>query len=220
MTNVKYSCSNLLTFESVVDIDLGIINFMIDKYKKSVYFNQYIVNASSEDVKKNFLLAREDKNPISILLKDKFKASLPDMLKDIADKYLEEVLKFCQPTDILRYAKTLQEYDGVIKCVINCKNSLQEQYIKNLDSTLTTVLNQDNMDGYDCLFLKYVEDVVKYKNLNGKYIFLSNYMHNIDKADGLPKKIILVASDTNKIRTIDPYVGLTLAPITKEEEGE
>jgi len=214
--DATYSYSNLLTFETVVDIELGIINYMIDKYKKSVYFNQYVVNASSENVKKNLLLARVDNNPITILLKEEYLGSADDMLKDIEKNYMEEVLTHSKPNDILKFIKTLQSSDGIINCNISCKNQLQKQYINKLDSSITVLIDETDMSNYDCLFLKYVDDVLRYKNMGGKYIFLSNYMHNIDIATGLPKKIILVVSGSNKIRTVDPYVGITLAKIGGE----
>jgi hypothetical protein len=212
-----YSFSNLLTFESVVDIELGMINFMIAKYKRSAYFKQFIVNASSENVKKNFLLAREEKNPLTVLLNDSALDSADDLLKEVEEKYMEEVLQYSKPNDILRFAKTLDSSDGIIKCFVSCKNELQKQYINKLDSSIMVVMNETNMATYDTLFLKYVEDIVHYKNLGGKYIFLSNYAHNIDSETGLPKKIILVASGYNKIRTIDPYNGLILSKIGGKE---
>lgn len=206
----KHSCSNLMTFDSVVDTDLGIINYMIAKYKKSAYFNQYVVNASSENVKKNLLLAREKVNPITVLLKEEYGSSADDMLKDIKKGYMEEVLQHSQPTDILRFAKTLQTTEGVINCIISCKDELQKQYITKLDKSLTVIMDQTDMTGFDCLFLRYAEDVLKYTNMGGKYIFISNYIHNLDKETGLPKKVVLAVSGSNKIRTVDPYVGLTI----------
>jgi hypothetical protein len=53
--------------------------------------------------------------------------------------------------------------------------------------------------------------------MGGKYIFLLNYMHNIDEVSGLPKKVILAVSGSNKVRTVDPYVGLTLPKIGGEQ---
>jgi hypothetical protein len=214
----EYSFSNLLAFESVVDIDLGIINYMISKYKKSIYFNQFVVNASSENVKRNLLLARKLANPITILLKEEYISSADDMLKDLEAKHMEEILTYCKPNDILKFAKTLESSDGIIRNFISCKNQMQKQYINDLDSSIVAIINETDMTTYNCLFLKYVEQVVQYKNMGGKYIFLLNYMHNIDEVSGLPKKVILAVSGSNKVRTVDPYVGLTLPKIGGEQK--
>jgi hypothetical protein len=213
MGEVKYSYSNLLSFDSVVDMELGMINFMMAKYHKSFYFNQNVVNASSENVKKNMLLARTNKNPLTVLLNGKAISSADSMLKEIKEKYMKEVIAFSKPNDILRFVKTLQQTDGVIKCTINCKNELEKQYINKLDDSLAVVMNEIDMTCYDALFLKYIDDIVNYRNMGGKYIYVSNYQHNIDQETGEPKKIILVASGYNKIRMIDPYIGLTISKV-------
>lgn len=213
----KYSRSNLLTFTAVADMDLATINFMIDKYKKSVYFNQYVVNASSENVKRNLLLARTSRNPITVLLQEQYTDSADDMLKEIYEKHLEEVFKFLEPTDILKFVKTLEMTDGVFHCNIICENELQKQYIKNLDDSLSVEVSLDrDMKLYDCLFVKHVEEPIMFKNLGGKYIFISNYMFNIDQETGELKKVILPVAGHNKVRTIDPFIGLTIPKITME----
>lgn len=214
----KYSFSNLLTFDSVVDVELGIINYMIDKYKKSVYFKQFVVNASSENVKKNLLIARPEKNPITILLREESKDSADSLLQELEEKYMEDILRFCKPNDILRFAKTLESTDGIINCVISCKNELEKQYINQLDSSLNTVIEEYDIKRFDCLFLKYIEDVIKYKNLAGKYVFVSNYMHNIDQETGELNKIAAIIAKQNKLRVVDPYKGLTLYNNIKQGE--
>ena len=70
------------------------------------------------------------------------------------------------------------------------------------------------MREYTTLFINEIENIAKYRDLGGKYIFISNYKFNLTE-DFVPKPAILLEGGYNKVRMIDPYKGLRL-PVKNE----
>lgn len=208
-TGIKYTTSNLVEFDAVVDTDLAIIDYMISNYNKS-FFKESVLNASSRNVIKNLLLFREDINPLTILLKDEYLESAEDLFKEIINTKYEEVLKLAEPTDIFRYIKTLEdETEGVVISTINCKNKLEQQMINELAGIMRTDINQKDMNTFTCLFVKNIKDIETYRNFGGKYIYLSNFKFNLNE-DFVIKLDIASVAGYNSVKIIDPYVGLIL----------
>ena len=206
---IKYTTSNLVEFEAVVDTDLAIIDYMTSNYKTS-FFKESVLNASSRNVIKNLLLFRDDSNPLTVLLKDEYLDSAEDLFKEITETKYEEVLKIAEPTDIFRYIKTLEdETEGVVVSTINCKNKLQQQMINELAGIMRTDINQKDMSVFTCLFIKNIKDIETYRNFGGKYIYLSNFRFNLNE-DFVIKLDIASVAGYNSVKLIDPYVGLIL----------
>jgi hypothetical protein len=209
MADVKYITSNLVDFESAIDMDMAIVDYMLSTYKHSKYFKFSVLNASSLNVLKNILLFRDNINPITVLLKPEYMDSADDLYKELMEYHYEEILERSTPTTVLKYVKTLNQTNGVIVSTINCKNKLQQQLINTKDATISTCIENYDMSEYSCLFVKSIEDIFNYKNFGGKYIFLSNFKFNLDEAF-FPKPKILLITEYNMLRLIDPYAGITV----------
>lgn len=205
--DVQYTTSNLIEFDCVIDTDLSIIELMLRRYENSDYFKYEVSHASSTNVLRNLLLFRENKNPLTILLKDEYLDSADDLLYEFINTYKFEIIQNSHPTDVFRFVKTLNETNGVINTRINCTDQMEEDFIKQHDSSVFTLQNQVDLSSYNCVFVKYLENISKYNNLGGKYIFIINAKYNLTK-DFKPKPITLLAAEYNKVRTIDPYIGL------------
>lgn len=207
MGEVKYTTSNLLEFETVMDLDFSIAKLMIEKYKKSKYIK--VKEYSSENALKNILLFRKEVNPVTAIIEEEYLDSADQLLEEFKEKYIDEILSEARPTDVFRYVKTLEESGGVIISTVDCKNQQQKQLINKIDASIKTCIGETDIDIYSCLFIKDIKDIIKYKNLGGKYIFVLNCAYNMDD-NFILKPGIMVAAGYNKIRTIDPYIGLTL----------
>ena len=209
MSAINYSTSNILEFESVMDVDLAIVQFMVNKYAKSKYIRPNVIKASSENVLKNLLLYRENVNPLTIVLKEDYIDSADDMLKDLNKTYEKEILELAKPNDVFRYVKNMEETDGIIINTINCRNTQQKQLINTIDKDIRTCVDKFDISDYSCLFIKDICTIPFYRNLGGKYIFILNCKYNLDE-NYVPKVGIMLAGGWNKIRTIDPYIGLII----------
>lgn len=207
MGEIKYTTSNLLEFETVMDLDFAIAKLMIEKYKNSKYMK--VTSYSSENALKNILLFRKEINPVTAIIEDDYLDSADELLEEFKEKYMDEILSEAKPTDVFRYVKTLDQAEGIIISTIDCKNQQQKQLINKIDSSVRTCINETDISVYSCLFIKDIKDIIKYKNLGGKYIFILNCAYNMDE-NFMLKPGIMVAAGYNKIRTIDPYIGLTL----------
>lgn len=206
---VKYTTSNLLEFEMLIDTDLSVIQTMLKKYPNSNFFRDNVLHASSINVIKNLLLFRKDRNPLSILIKPEYINSIDDLYKELIDSCRDEIINNSHPTDIFRFVKTLNDTGGIINNTITCNNELEYNFLKSNDSTLVLRIKENDLTNYNCLFIKYIDDIPKYINYGGKYVFITNAMYNLSSSF-IPKQIAVLALEYNRIRTIDPYKGLTV----------
>jgi hypothetical protein len=140
--DIKYTTSNLVEFDCIMDTDFSIIELMMRRYENSKYFKNEVINASSPNVLKNLLLFRESKNPLSILLKEEYLDSADDLLNEFIDTYQFEIIENSHPTDVFRFIKTLNETNGVIKTKITCKNEFEVDFIKKHDNSIFTILDE------------------------------------------------------------------------------
>lgn len=212
---IKYTTSNLLEFDSVMDIDRAVIKFAIANFNNPKYYRNIVVNATKNELS-NLIVFREKKNPLTVLLKSQYEDSADDLYEEIMKKHKTEIYNSIEPTDIFRYVKTLEETGGVITSTISCKNEQEEQLIKKLHPNIRTVINQTDMTGYTCLFIKDVDELPKYKNFRGQYLFVCNYRFNTTIQFKLKPIVFLAFNNCNIIRLIDPYVGITI-PVDKGE---
>ena len=204
--------NNLVEFNCILGTDVGIVKVLLKHYGKSGYFD---IHYSTENSLKNKLLWRDNWNPITIMLKPDYMDSANDLYKEVVKKYEDEIYELSPYTDILRFMNLMQNNDDwKTNCCVNCKNERQKQIVKQISSRFQISIDQISMREYTTLFINEIENIAKYRDLGGKYIFISNYKFNLTE-DFVPKPVIFLEGGYNKVRMIDPYKGLRL-PVKNE----
>lgn len=207
--------NNLVEFNCILGTDVGIVKVLEKYYGKSGYFDLYY---STENSLKNKLLWRENWNPITIMLKEEYMDSADDLYKEVTEKYQDEIYDLSPYTDIVRFMNLMQNHDDwKTNCYINCKNEREKQIVKQINPRFGTSIDQFSMREYTTLFINEIENIAKYRDLGGKYIYISNYRYNLDKRF-MPKSVIFQEGGYNKVRMIDPYKGLRVP--TNEGDNE
>lgn len=200
----------LVDFNMIFDIDLGIIKFLIDKYPKSKFFKEER-NQATEYFLKYLLYTRENKNPLSVLIKDNY--DIYDLYNQIIEEKFDEVLKYTNPTSIYYFLSEFGNSNGY-NITINCNNTLEQFKCENeRNNNWNYKINVKDIKNYFCIYQEYSEDILKYKNISGKSIYLCDYGPNYIKdenGDNIPNIIAELLSKTNEVKYINKYARFEL----------
>ena len=95
---------NLFEFETLVDVDLSVVMYIIDNMGNSKYIDTSLLkNTNTINGIENRLLFRENYNPLSIIIKKEYEDSIDDIYNEIMEYHKQEILDKALPTDILSF---------------------------------------------------------------------------------------------------------------------
>ena len=209
--NSKITNKVLVDFEIIMDLDLATVYYLITHCKTPEILDTSIGVADSLSCIRNILLFRKTKNPLEVCIKKEYKDSIDNLYKDLMTSYEDKILALTEPNDLFNYFYMLSRTDNLVNIVINCKTELQKNMISKIMPTVNTSLNERDLEEFDTLYMKYSDDIIEYKNIEKKKIYIANAMYNLET--GLFKKSILLICDHNIVNTIDLYKNLTIPAI-------
>lgn len=197
----------LISFDSIIDIDLGLINMIKKDYNDANLFNIVHLNLP----KKNLLyelVNRNNKNPLSAIIQNTYKDNIDNIYEQFLQKEYNNILDNSEPTDLFKlidiYSKT-----NLISVNILCKNLYEKQIINKYNLRCGYVYYTDNnidVSSYDSIYIKNYTDCGLLDNLFGKIIYICNYKFNFDKDNNIFKDTLSLSMDNiNKISIIDIY---------------
>lgn len=210
----EFGSTVLFEFQTIVDLDLALLKYIQNEYKDSKFFNKHVLLAD-DYILKSLLLTRDNKNPLSVIIDDKYKDSIDSLYEEIIQNKESELFKYATPLAPLIVLNMLTKTDSGIDCVVNCKNVEEEQFIKHIKSDIRTTIEGYNIDlsKYDGIYIKNVEDSIKYKKFNGKSIYFLEYKYNLEpnKKDMMPLfNISIIIANTNNLYLVSPYTDFSV----------
>lgn len=204
----------IMTSNMIIDIDFGLIKNIFKEYNNPEYFEN--LDIADNDLKLKYALSyRKERNPLSIIIKDKYKSQMDNLYEQFIEQDYDKILLQCQNnesgiTDIRDLVNTYT-MTKLIEVVVICKNLQEQQLINKLCKKSNIIISSNykelELEEYDSIFTKYLNDILQFKNVNCKNIFMSNCaynFHNFEK--NIP--IIDISSTfgkSNKISAIDIY---------------
>lgn len=197
----------LVEFEFVVDLDLAIFRMIKDKYSNSEYVDQDIISMTNEYKVIYKLLYRERINPLEYIMPGVDTSKLYDELTTTEE---EELLKYATPYDTFFLMITFLNSASSVGITIWCKNQLESDYIKSRNPNLNTIIIPErfmiDIDKYTAIYMKYFNKAVEYKNLYGKYIYITTAKYNFEEdKNAISILPAVLFGDVNSIKLIDPY---------------
>lgn len=202
--------SNLVEYETIVDTDLAVFAMCMKIFSKDSLRPEITSAKRSLSSIKNILLFRTERNPLSVLLVDKYKDSYDVLLDEMVKEFPEELNHYERFNDIFEYIYLMETNNDRIENTIICKNEYQKKKVREMIPDIKIIDYDENgidMDPYGCLFIKYSKDLFNYKNLSNKYLYIYNARFNLTEGYTIDDVTMLLAK-TNHIRTIDPYKNL------------
>lgn len=202
---------NLFEFETVVDVDLSVVMYIIDNMDNSNYIDLNLLkHATTLNGIENRLLFRENINPLSIIIKKEYQDSIDDIYNEIMEYHKQEIIDKALPTDLLSFCNLGSTITGVVNNHVNCKDKIEEAYIHKMTERVITKLNQFDVTSYNTLYAKSVDNLFNYQNLANKKIFILNARYNMMKDFLIYKPEAMAISTSNTMCIIDPYKNLTI----------
>jgi len=205
----KNSNTILITFDSVFNIHLGLINLIKENFNNDKFMNVDLFN-NDDEFFKMLLLTTKETNPLKLLLKEDKLNQADSIYNAFMDKEYNNILKNASVTGIygliLTYLKT---GEGLIKPKVLCKNELEQQYINQLNISIPTVIGElDKIDlsQFSSIFIKDIRDLLKIENLEGKNIFVLSYLNNFEEDNKtLLMEVLIRYGDLNEFRVANAY---------------
>lgn len=179
-----YIIKILMPFDVLVDTDIGLWNLISKDYRNETFFLPGMLDLSDTH-KKYFSIIREDRNPILLLLSEPDKNLADDFYAQFIEKEYNNILELSPNTDVGKVLKVLMKTkSNVIRLTILCKNNDEKMYIESMngiayDSVIIGDLSTMSLSDYGTIFVKDINDLDKFRHIEGKTIYIPNYGFNI-----------------------------------------
>jgi len=202
---------NLFEFETLIDLDLSVIMYIINNMNNSKYIDTDLLkNTTTINGLENRLLFRENINPLSIIIKKDYEDSIDDIYNELMKSHKKEIVDNALPTDIMTFCNLGSSITGVVNNHVNCKDKIEEEYIHTFPGKIITKINEYDLSAYNTLYAKTIDNLFNYKNLTNKKIFILNTRYNMMKDYLIYKPEAMAVSTSNTMCIIDPYKNLTI----------
>lgn len=213
--------SILANFEFLVDLDLAMYRLIKDKYKDTPFVDKEFINEKDQNVVVYRLLNRQPINPLEIILPEYDTLS---MYYELQDKHYEELLSYATVYDTFPLLITFLNEASSIEITVRCKNKIEENFIKKLNKRLNTVIIPErkavNLNDYSIIYEKYYANLIQYRNLDGKHIYIAAARFNMEPDQDYPNIVLSkLFSDVNIIHLMDLYQYVKFRYKIKEDEN-
>lgn len=210
-----YIINVLVPFDVLIDIDMGLLKLIEFDYHNEDFFLPGILN-TSETNQKYFLITRTSSNIIESLLTVEDKELAEDLYNQFMEKEYDNILKLSCNTSICDLTLLLRtNMNQVIRVTVLCSNEKEKKLIEDRRISVFRIIISDpdsiNINNYGTIFVKNVDDLDKYRRVEGKTIYVPNYGFNVINDPNYPNPILkpdTVAKygENNEFEIYMPYV--------------
>ena len=209
-----YMLNVLIPFNLLIDTDMGLIKLIEYEYHNDEYFWPGMIDCS-DTLKQFSLLSRTDPNPLSVVMKSED----PELQKDLYSQFMEReysaILKLSSNTALCAVSTVLRtSIDKNVRVTVLCKTQEEADLIKKrhipIENTILGEAETISIDKYNVLFLKDVYDIKRYRNVEGKEIYIANYGFNMviepeEEQPLLPMEVLYDYAGSNEFSLISVY---------------
>ena len=210
-----YIINVLVPFDVLIDIDMGLLKLIEFDYHNEDFFLPGILN-TSETNQKYFLITRTSSNIVESLLTVEDKELAEDLYNQFMEKEYDNILKLSCNTSICDLTLLLRtNMNQVIRVTVLCSNEKEKKLIEDRRISVFRIIISDpdsiNINNYGTIFVKNVDDLDKYRRVEGKTIYVPNYGFNVINDPNYPNPILnpdTVAKygEHNEFEIYMPYV--------------
>ena len=203
----------LVSFDCIIDTDFGLLSLIDREYLDSSVFDIGFFN-NHHKVRElvKVLYEREQKNPLSICIKDS-NYDIESLYKEFMNDKYKDILKVSMITEIYNLLEQFK-VSGEVKAQIVCSNEYEIECLKELplfnQYPIILLDELSDISHYNQFFFRYIDD--KYINrlspyILGKTVYIINHKFN-----GVPYQGVYPTDSTkklfenrNKLYMIDMY---------------
>lgn len=178
-----YQLNVLIPFNMIIDTEMGLLKLIQFDYNNTEYFYPGIINGD-DTFKKYVLLTRNERNPLCVAVKDEKMDCADDLYKQFMEKEYNSILQLSPPTALRDVGSILRtSIDKVVKINILCETDDEIELLINrlipYDDIVKGTPETISISQYNVLFVKDTKDLMKYKDVEGKEIYVADYEFNI-----------------------------------------
>lgn len=163
--------------DALVDVDLGLILTMKEKFPNNRYM-EYDIYKYSINQMKYVLLTRKYENPLCLLMWD----YADDLYDELYDKYRDDIYKNSVFTNIINMFITTKRLDDIAMTVV-CKDIKDKHFIdthSDILGTYKTILLQDvEFKTSDYIFVNKTRDIIHRNDIDGTNLYIFRSMYNL-----------------------------------------
>ena len=210
-----YIINTLVPFEVLVDIDMGLLKLIEFEYHDETFFYPGLLN-TSEDNQKYFLMNRDYPNVIRSLLSVDDEELADDLYNQFMEQEYDKILQLSCNTAICDLTLLLRkDINQVVRVTCLCADEKQKKIIADrkisVFKTIVSKIEDTSLNGFGTIFIKNVNDLYKFRHIEGKTIYVPSYRFNVnidpDKPDPLlPENILFDFSRDNEFMVYTPYI--------------
>lgn len=211
MQSVRYSSSILYFFDSLIDLDLAMVKYIKQNYANTRFIDREVISNNDAVFFKALLLERENKNPLSVLLREEFLSSADSLYNEIisSEEEYAKVLELATPLALYTLLG-MSIKSKLVTCTVMCKNEQEKLYIKSLMPEVYTILSNSeefSINNYNCIYVKDFSELVKYIPFVAKDVYVLGYRFNLEHNEDLILKANTYAkfSKSIKFHLVTPY---------------
>ena len=203
----------LMPFDCFIDTDLGLMKLLKEKYNNPEMVYDGILREREWYII-YLLLGRVDENPLSIILKENYQPNRNGLRDQFIEKEYDAILGLSKPNKIFELISMMYASDAVDIDIL-CRDSREQEYLtklfkgRKINSFIAQHLNKVDIRKYDTIFVKDYKDILKYKGLVQKNIYVLDYKFNTELDPNNKLRPILIVegliSDKNTTNIISPY---------------
>ena len=214
--------SMLIESELIFDIDLGIISYIRKNLADDNFFDIDILSLTYTNIM-GLLQERTVKNPLNIIKKEGIEDSIiDDIYKQIKEQKINEVFNdYTISTAIFDLIINCHAAEFQSKITIVCNkyepvDSIKEVFTDN-GMDFEIIIKDDEKENeidttnYNAIYLKYMDNILDYRNVMGKSIYICDILTNLDPlmydhGERVPKmEYFFEMSEFNEFRVFSMY---------------
>lgn len=177
----------LISFNTIFDLDIGLVNLIRDEYLDKSIFNEDFFNRSKIDIISDIYFRKED-NPLYIL-------SNESVDRKILDEYYSEFIETCQDkiidksitTEVINlislFGTTNEIFTTIFYYTDKQREALEDEpLLENVSKVKITDIDKNDLENtYFQFYIKTVDELEYFKNLKGKSFYISDYGPNMNE---------------------------------------
>lgn len=196
----------LISFNTLVDTDMGLLNYVYNEYDNERYFDFSLFNDYQKLIEKVY--KRRSSNPLYCIMKNKNdKTFLDECYKEFLSEKEEEILGYSITTQMRQVITAFKEYSSkrVIPTILYYDDYQKEildneEYLKGVNFAKAPV-SMKSRQNYDSFYIKTISEAEPFSSLHGKAFYFSSFGLNLNNEGTDLKESDIV----NKIMGINQY---------------
>lgn len=178
-----YIIKILMPFNVLIDTDMGLWNLIQFDYRNDIFFLKGMLDMSDTH-KKYFMITRDNRNPLMTILSEPDETLANDFYSQFMDKEYDQILKLSPNTDVCKILDIMKKSkSNIIRLTILCKDEKEKEIVLSRklghDSIVVGDFSSISISDYGTIFIKDIEDLGKFRHIEGKTIYVANYGFNI-----------------------------------------